>query len=67
MPSFLKVCKWPRGRVATIVGQVIGAPDYERYLTHVRVNHPGSRPLERDDFYRASLEARYSKPGSRCC
>jgi uncharacterized short protein YbdD (DUF466 family) len=50
-----------------MVAQVVGAPDYERYVTHVRRYHPGSKPLERDDFYRASLEARYNKPGARCC
>ena len=67
MSGFWNAWKRAHGRLAAIVRQVIGAPDYERYVTHVRCLHPGARPLERDDFYRASLEARYNKPGARCC
>jgi uncharacterized short protein YbdD (DUF466 family) len=67
MSSFLTACDRVRGRLAGILRQVIGAPDYERYLTHVRLRHPAAAPLERHDFYRASLEARYNRPGAKCC
>ena len=46
---------------------VIGAPDYERYVAHVRARHPGREPMPREAFVRDRLEARYSKPGARCC
>jgi uncharacterized short protein YbdD (DUF466 family) len=46
---------------------VLGAPDYERYVAHVRARHPGREPMTREAFVRDRLEARYSKPGSRCC
>ena len=46
---------------------VIGAPDYERYVAHVRRHHPGREPMSREAFVRDRLEARYSKPGARCC
>jgi uncharacterized short protein YbdD (DUF466 family) len=49
------------------VHQVIGAPDYERYLEHVRACHPDRAPMTREEFARERLEARYNRPGSRCC
>ncbi len=55
------------GRVAWAVRRVIGAPDYERYVAHVRRAHPGTTPLSRDAFARDVLAQRYERPGSRCC
>jgi uncharacterized short protein YbdD (DUF466 family) len=52
---------------AKALRQVIGAPDYQRYVRHVHARHPGIEPLAPDEFYRARLEDRYSKPGARCC
>jgi uncharacterized short protein YbdD (DUF466 family) len=46
---------------------MLGAPDYERYLDHVRVAHPGCDPMSQSQFERERLEARYTRPGSRCC
>ena len=50
-----------------VLHQVIGAPDYERYVAHVRECHPEREPMTREEFARERLEARYSRPGSRCC
>lgn len=55
------------GRAAWAVRRVIGAPDYERYVAHVRNAHPGTAPLSRDAFARDVLARRYERPGSRCC
>ena len=46
---------------------MLGAPDYERYLEHVLVAHPGESPMSREEFQCERLESRYNKPGSRCC
>jgi uncharacterized short protein YbdD (DUF466 family) len=54
-------------RAAHVVRLVIGAPDYERYLAHVRRAHPGEVPLSRDAFAHDALARRYERPGSRCC
>ena len=54
-------------RAAIVVRRVIGVPDYERYVAHVRAAHPGTAPMTRGEFERARLEDRYSKPGQRCC
>jgi uncharacterized short protein YbdD (DUF466 family) len=53
--------------IGEITRRVIGAPDYERYLAHMRQCHPGQPPLNRAEFSRLRLEEKYSKPGSRCC
>jgi uncharacterized short protein YbdD (DUF466 family) len=53
--------------IATALRQVVGAPDYQRYVAHVRVRHPGAVVPNEDEFYRSRLEDRYSKPGAKCC
>jgi len=50
-----------------VVRTIVGAPDYERYLAHMRRRHPAQRPLTRDAFARACMRDRYEKPGARCC
>lgn len=53
--------------VAKVVRTIIGAPDYDRYVAHVRKCHPDHVPLSRDEFARERLQARYNQPGNRCC
>jgi uncharacterized short protein YbdD (DUF466 family) len=55
------------GRAATVVRRIIGAPDYDQYLAHMRSRHPDLTPLSRDRFMTAQLQARFEKPGARCC
>ena len=57
---------WLR-RAAAVVRTVVGAPDYDRYVTHMRGTHPECQPISRDEFMRQRMESRYSRPGSRCC
>lgn len=54
-------------RVAAVIRRIIGVPDYEAYVAHVRSHHPGQEPISERDFHREQLTARYSRPGSRCC
>jgi uncharacterized short protein YbdD (DUF466 family) len=54
-------------RAASIVRRVIGVPDYDRYVEHVRTCHPGMEPMSRLEFEHARLEDKYSRPGQRCC
>jgi uncharacterized short protein YbdD (DUF466 family) len=54
-------------RAACVIRRVIGVPDYERYVAHVRSAHPELTPLSREDFARDALARRYDRPGSRCC
>jgi uncharacterized short protein YbdD (DUF466 family) len=54
-------------RVLRVVRTIIGAPDYERYVQHMRAHHPECGLASRDEFMQQRLENRYSRPGSRCC
>ncbi|HUQ83807.1 MAG TPA: YbdD/YjiX family protein [Gemmatimonadaceae bacterium] len=54
-------------RTLKVVRTVIGAPDYERYVAHMRDHHPGCEVVSHDEFMKQRLENRYSRPGSRCC
>jgi len=52
---------------ARVVRTIVGAPDYERYVAHMREHHPACDLVSRDEFMQQRLENRYSRPGSRCC
>lgn len=54
-------------RVARVLRRIIGAPDYERYVLHVRAAHPGEEPMSEAQFAKMQLESKYSRPGTRCC
>ena len=54
-------------RALRVIRSIIGAPDYERYVSHMASHHPGCAVMSRDEFMRQRLESRYSRPGSRCC
>jgi len=54
-------------RAGRVARQVLGAPDYERYLGDALARDPDERLLSRDEFVAARLRARYDSPGSRCC
>jgi uncharacterized short protein YbdD (DUF466 family) len=47
--------------------QVLGIPDYERYLVHMGIHHPGDPPLSRRDFFARSIDRKYGRSGPRCC
>lgn len=53
--------------IARVLRAVLGAPDYERYLEHVKVAHPEREPMSCDQFMRDRMNDRYSRPGTRCC
>jgi uncharacterized short protein YbdD (DUF466 family) len=54
-------------RAACVVRRIIGVPDYERYVAHIRTHHPGAEPLTEEEFIQQRLTDRYSRPGTRCC
>lgn len=60
--------RFPRiARLAGLLRRIIGAPDYAAYVAHVRVHHPEREPLCEREFLTERLNARYEKPGARCC
>ena len=47
--------------------EVSGESAYERYLAHARTDHPDDPVRSRRDFERLRMDARNSRPESRCC
>jgi uncharacterized short protein YbdD (DUF466 family) len=54
-------------RAAVVIRRIIGAPDYDGYVAHVRRMHPSTTPMSRDEFTREAMRRRYGKNASRCC
>lgn len=54
-------------QIARTLRRIVGAPDYEAYLTHMREQHPRATPISRAEFEHQRLAARYDRPGARCC
>jgi uncharacterized short protein YbdD (DUF466 family) len=46
---------------------MVGVPDYDRYVAHMREHHPEQEPMTRDAFVRARMEARYGGQGTGKC
>lgn len=47
---------------------MIGVPDYEIYVAHMRNNHPDQHCMTYQEFFRERQEARYNgKGGGKCC
>ena len=48
---------------------MVGVPDYDTYVQHMRLTHPEQTPMNYEEFYRERVEGRYGgKNGSsRCC
>jgi uncharacterized short protein YbdD (DUF466 family) len=53
--------------VGRVVRRIIGVPDHQRYLEHMRLHHPDAAPLDAVAFARDVLARRHERPGSRCC
>lgn len=53
--------------IARVVRRIIGVPDYDAYVAHVRSSRPDEEVLTRERFLRDALDGRYLGPGSRCC
>lgn len=46
---------------------MVGVPDYQHYLMHMRETHPELPPLSRDAFMRARMLARYGGKSTGKC
>ena len=53
-------------RTASYVRAVLGVPDYDRYLAHMRAAHPGDRVMSETEFRHTRMNDRYNRT-SRCC
>ena len=46
---------------------MIGVPDYETYVRHLRAAHPERRVPGYAEFFQERMQARYREGGGRCC
>ena len=54
-------------RIIHTIRTIAGVPDYAAYRAHVASHHPECEPISESEFLEERLEARYSRPGNRCC
>jgi uncharacterized short protein YbdD (DUF466 family) len=58
-------------RMGEYLGQaarmMVGLPDYDTYVQHVRTTHPDRAPMTYDEFFRERQEARFSGSTGKCC
>jgi len=54
-------------RVLDVVRRIVGVPDYDRYVAHMRSRHPDATPMSCEEFTAQRMADKYSRPGSRCC
>lgn len=62
------------GKAGKYLGQaakmLVGMPDYDNYVAHMKNNHPDKSVMTYEEFFRERQEARYGgrgKGGFRCC
>jgi uncharacterized short protein YbdD (DUF466 family) len=55
-------------RKAVQIGRlIIGVPDYDTYVEHLRRFHPERTPMSYEEFFVERQTARYKGGGGRCC
>ncbi len=47
--------------------RVLGMPDYQAYLEHLRTHHPGCPVPSEKEFFQEFVRARYAGGPTRCC
>ena len=43
---------------------MVGVPDYENYVQHMKHHHPDLTPMDAKTFYRHCIDSRYPSAGS---
>ncbi len=46
---------------------LIGVPDYDTYVEHMRLRHPERPVMSYAEFFEERMRARYRGGGGRCC
>ena len=70
-----RVGRWADGRMGSVAGRgllsavkrLLGMPDYQRFVEHVRQCHP-ERPVPSErEFFEQYVKDRYGTGATRCC
>jgi uncharacterized short protein YbdD (DUF466 family) len=46
---------------------MVGLPDYEGYVAHMRATHPDRPVMTYEEFFRERQNARYGSGAGKCC
>lgn len=46
---------------------MVGIPDYDTYVQHMRLTHPDKAVMTYEEFFRERQEARYGSGTGSCC
>ena len=46
---------------------MVGLPDYDGYVAHMRATHPDQPPMTYEAFFRERQNARYGSGAGKCC
>jgi uncharacterized short protein YbdD (DUF466 family) len=46
---------------------MVGLPDYDNYVAHMKMQHPDCTVMSREEFFRDRQNARYEGKVGRCC
>ncbi len=54
-------------RIARVIRRILGMPDYQAYVAHLRAAHPGCAIPSEREFFEEFVRAKYSGGPTRCC
>ncbi len=55
-------------RLIAAFKRIVGMPNYDAYVAHLRDEHPECAIPDEKEYYKLYLDAKYNGgPGSRCC
>lgn len=54
-------------RIARVIRRILGMPDYQAYVAHLRAAHPGCTVPSEREFFEEFVRAKYSGGPTRCC
>ncbi len=46
---------------------MVGLPDYDTYVAHIRATHPERAVMTYEEFFRERQNARYGSGAGKCC
>jgi len=46
---------------------MVGQPDYDTYVQHMRMKHPDKAPMTYEEFFRERQDARFGGTTGKCC
>jgi uncharacterized short protein YbdD (DUF466 family) len=55
------------GRLYAAIRRIVGMPDYEAYVAHLRCRHPGAPVPSEGEYFDQYVKARYESGPTRCC